>query len=378
MRGRHVFFATCAPGIEPVLHAEAKALRLAKLERQVGGVRFEGTLEDAWRANLWLRTAVRVLLRLERFEALDGDALYERVKAFDWGTLLAPEGTFVVDAQTRDSELNHSRFVEQRVKDAVADRFREHTGVRPSVDRTDPDLRIHVHVFRNRATLSLDTSGDSLHKRGWRRHQGRAPLAETLAAAVVQFSRWDGRAPLVDPFCGSGTLLVEAALIAANSAPGLFRKCFGFERWLGHEAGAFARAKDGARALERVPGRLRLVGSDVDERRIEEARENVAAAGLEGRIELQQADARDFAPRPGWNAWIVTNPPYGERVGEVAKLVPIYRGFGERVRADCAGYHLALLSGEETLARALGIAADERVALVNGALECELLLATVP
>ncbi|TDJ71622.1 MAG: RNA methyltransferase [Planctomycetota bacterium] len=378
MRGRHIFFATCAPGIEPVLHAEAKALRLAKLERQVGGVRFEGTMEDAWRANLWLRTAVRVLLRLERFEALDENALYERVKAFDWAGFVGPEGTFVVDAQTRDSELNHSRYIEQRVKDAVADRFRERTGVRPSVDRTDPDLRIHVHIFRNRATLSVDTSGDSLHKRGWRRHQGRAPLAETLAAAIVRFSRWDGRAPLVDPFCGSGTILVEAALIAANSAPGLFRQQFGFERWPGHEPAAFARAKDAARALERVPGKLQIVGSDVDPARIEEARENVAAAGLEGRIELQEADARDFAPRPGWNAWIVTNPPYGERVGAVARLVPVYQRFGERVRTGCGGYHLALLSGEETLARALGIAPDERVALVNGALECELLLAAVP
>jgi 23S rRNA G2445 N2-methylase RlmL len=299
------------------------------------------------------------------------------VKAFDWSVFIGAEGSFVVDAQSRDSELNHSRYIEQRVKDAVVDRFREATGVRPDVDRVDPDLRIHLHVFKNRATLSVDTSGDSLHKRGWRRHQGRAPLAETLAAAVVQFSRWDGRAPLIDPFCGSGTILVEAALLAANTAPGIFRKQFGFERWAGHEAAAFARAKDAARALERIPRKLQLVGLDYDRARLEEARENVGAAGLEGRVELEQGDARDFAPRPGWNAWIVTNPPYGERVGEVSKLVPVYQRFGKRLRENCGGYHLALLSGEPALARALGIPTDERVALVNGALECELLLAAI-
>ncbi|NOT31438.1 MAG: hypothetical protein HOP15_13405, partial [Planctomycetes bacterium] len=163
---RSVFFVTCARGVEPVLHAEAKAIGLAKIERQVGGVRFEGTRADGWRANLMLRTAVRVLQRLERFEARDGDALYAAVHALEWERWLAPEGSLAVQAQSTESALDHTQFVEQRVKDAVVDRFRARTGTRPSVDRDDPDLGIHLHLYRDRATLSLDTSGEALHKRG--------------------------------------------------------------------------------------------------------------------------------------------------------------------------------------------------------------------
>src|SRR5262245_2638621 len=182
---RSVFFVTCARGVEPVLHAEAKALRLAKLERQVGGVRFEGTRADAWRANLLLRTAVRVLERRARFSAPDADALYAAAREVPWERWLAPEGSLAVQAQSSESVLDHTQFLEKRVKDAVVDRFRAATGTRPAVDREDPDLRIHLHLWRDRATLSLDTSGEALHRRGWRVHQGRAPLAENLAAALA-------------------------------------------------------------------------------------------------------------------------------------------------------------------------------------------------
>jgi 23S rRNA G2445 N2-methylase RlmL len=215
--GREIFFASCAPGIEPVLHEEARALRLAKVERQVGGVRFEGTMRDAWRANLYLRTAIRVLLRVARFEARDTDALYAGVSRVDWSRFLRTDGTFVVDARTKESALDHTLFVEQRVKDAVVDQFRSRSGRRPAVDKESPDLGISVHLFRDRCTVMVDTSGESLHKRGWRRFQGRAPLAETLAAAIVMLSGWDRRSPLLDPFCGSGTILIEGALLAGGA-----------------------------------------------------------------------------------------------------------------------------------------------------------------
>ena len=375
---REVFFATCAPGIEPVLHAEIRALALGKVERQVGGVHFEGTIRDAWRANLWLRTAVRVLKRVARFKVRNADALHAEASSVGWSRFLRADGTFVVDARSKESELDHTLFVEQRVKDAIADQFRAKTGRRPSVDKESPELVVHVHLFRDRCTLLVDTSGESLHKRGWRRFQGRAPLAETLAAAVVMMSGWDRRAPLLDPFCGSATILIEGALIAANVAPGLFRDRFGFERWPGHDAAAWGAMREAARAESAFPPKLVVRGSDQNAGFVEHARENVAAAGLDGRVTLEVANARDFEPRRGWNAWIVTNPPYGERVGDERDLEPLYRRFAERLREHCAGFHLAMLSGNPRLARSLSLKPDRVVALKNGALDCELMLLEIP
>lgn len=375
---RHIFFAVCPPGLEPVLHGELRDLRLAKIERQVGGVYFEGTLEDAWRANLELRTAVRVLLRVERFPAADDTALYAAVADVPWERWLAPEGTLRVDAHSRDSVLDHTRFIEQRVKDAICDRFRDRTGTRPSVDLDQPALRVHAHLFRDRCTLSVDTSGDSLHKRGWRRGQGRAPLSETLAAGCVLLSGWDKRSPFLDPFCGSGTLLVEAAMIAADRPPGSFGRRFAFEGWPGHEATRWQRMRDEARAASKLPRKLTLRGSDADAGHLDDARENLAAAGFEGAVELEVADARDFAPRRGWNGWVVTNPPYGQRVGREADLRRLFTRFGHGLREHCAGYQVALLSGNKNLTAALGFQFDARTRLANGALECELLQVRVP
>ncbi len=372
-----VFFAMCAPGLEPVLHDEIRALRFGKVERQVGGVHFEGQLRDARQANLWLRSAVRVLQRVDRFEARDADALYNGVSAVDWSRFLRPEGTLVVDARSRDSALDHTLFIEQRVKDAIVDQFRARTGERPSVDKDSPELGVFVHLYRDRCTLLVDTTGDSLHKRGWRRFQGRAPLAETLAAAIVSMSQWDRRAPLLDPFCGSGTLLIEGALAAAGIAPGGFRERFGFEHWPSHDAQEWQAQRDVARSAGAFPSKLIVRGWDASADVVESARENVAAAGLDGHLELEVGDVQDFAPRPGWNAWVVTNPPYGERVGDARRLTPLYRAFGQILAERCRGYHLALLSGNELLEEALGVKTTKVVPLKNGALDCRLLLATL-
>jgi 23S rRNA (guanine2445-N2)-methyltransferase len=375
---QETFFVTCAPGLEALLHAELRALRLAKLESQVGGARFQGTIEDAWRVNLKSRVGVRVLLRLARFEAATGDELHAGATSVDWSRFLNSDGTFRVDAQSSESALDHTLFVQQRVKDAVADSFRERTGIRPSVDLEDPHLSIHVHLHRDRCTLSADTSGDSLHKRGWRQFQGRAPLAETLAAAIVLQSGWDRRSPLLDPFCGSGTVLIEAALLAGGVAPGTFRKRFGFERWPGHDAERWHASVAEARAQVRFPPKLMLIGSDADPKSVDGARENLRSAGLEERIRIEVGDVDAFRPKPGWNAWIVTNPPYGERVGREADLAPIYRRFGAILRERCAGYHVAVLSGNPVLAQHIGLKPDKRMRMKNGALECELLELAIP
>jgi len=374
---RCVFFATCTRGVEPVLHAELAALKLARVERQVGGVRFEGTPADAWRANLELATAVRVLWRLARFEARDGDELHARALEIEWERFLAPDGTLAVQAQSSESQLDHTQFLEQRVKDAVVDRFRARTGRRPSVDRESPDLAIHAHVYRDRVTLSLDTSGEPLHKRGWRLHQGRAPLAETLAAAVVRLSGWDRRAPLVDPFAGSGTIAIEAAWFASGRAPGA-RRSFGFERWLGHDARAF----DALRAARAEPvktagKRATLLALDHDPERVAEARSNAEHAGVGDWLRCEVADARELALKPGWNAWVVSNAPYGLRIGDDGEVGPLLTAFGARLREVGQGTTLALLAGKREHVRALALRGLERHALVNGGLACVLVVGQV-
>lgn len=371
---RERFFATCAPGLEPLLHAEAGELGLSKLERQVGGVYFEGTLDDALRANLWLRTAIRVLMRVARFEAKDGDALYAGARAIEWERFVRADGTLIVDAHTSDSELDHSLFLEQRVKDAIVDQLRDKFGKRPTVAKEGADLGVYVHLFRDRCTLLVDTSGESLHKRGWRRFQGRAPLAETFAAALVLASNWDRRAPLVDPFCGSGTVLVEAALIARHMAPGLFREKFGCERWPGAELRKATQLREQARAAAK-PSKARLWGRDLDRAMLAGAKENLEAAGLGDAIELEQGNALDFAPRKGWGAWIVSNPPWGERIGEERDVARLYSQFGALLRERCAGFHASLLVRKGAIAEELRLPNPRRTRVLNGGIECELVTA---
>ena len=369
------YFVTCAPGVEALLHAELRALKLGRVERQVGGVYFEGSERDCMRANLHLRTAVRVLRRLARFQASGSDELYDCASQVAWENWLPIGATLLVAAHTKDSTLDHSHFIEQRVKDAICDALLERRGARPTVDKQRPDLRVHAHYYRDRCTLLVDTSGESLARRGWRRFTGRAPMAETLAAAVLMHSGWDCRSPLIDPFCGSGTLFVEALLLATGKAPGSLRERFAFESFPDFDARLWRRLLDEARGLERPLGKLRIVGSDLDGATLEGAAKNLAAAGFEGAVQLEVRDAAHFAPKRGWNGWVVTNPPYGERLGRSEDLLGLYRAFGERLRASCEGYSLALLSGAEDLSAALELGNAERHGITNGALECELLCA---
>jgi len=369
---RYVHFATCAPGAEPCLHAEVKALGLARHERQVGGVQFEGTARDAWRANLWLRSAVRVLRRVARFEAPDEASLDAGVAAVDWSRFLRPDGRLWIDAQAKESALSHSRFVAQRVKDSIVDQLRAADGTRPEVERDEPDLRVHVHLFRDRATLSVDTSGASLHLRGWRVAQGRAPLAETLAATVVLASGWDRRSPLVDPFCGSGTLLVEAVLCAANIAPGLTRARFGFEAWGDHDEAGWQRERASAAAARVAVPKLRLLARDREAERVDEARAHLAVFGFDAQCTFEVGDALAWEPRKGWNAHVLSNLPYGERIGADDDVIALHREFGALLRAQAGGYRVSLLVGSRSLAKRLSLQ-GERIELVNGGLDVVLL-----
>ena len=370
MRLEH--FITCSPGVEPILHAEVKALRLSNVEQQVGGVRFIGSMHDAWRANLELRTAIRVLQRLDLLAAPDADELYKHVLAVDWRKYLREDGTFFVDAQCRESELDHSQFVAQRTKDGVVDFFRKKTGKRPSVAKEDADLRIHVHIWKDRATLSVDTSGNSLHKRGWRKYQGLAPLSETLSAAMVLHSGWNRRSPVVDPFCGSGTLLIEAALLAADHAPGLFRS-FGFENWPIHDLYAYGKLREVVASRIKMPRKLQLVGCDIEHRHLAGIQANAESAGVADLVRVEQGDALEFPWKRGWNAQILSNLPYGMRVGDLAQITQLHRDFGKSARDQCAGYRVALLVGSRQLTNALGFKTWDEIPIQNGPIPCRLL-----
>ena len=368
---RWTCFATCANGLEPLLHEELRALKASKVERQVGGVRFDATLAEVWRANLELRTATRVLVRLGQFSARDAEELYRGAAGLPFEERWEKGSDLWVSARTKESELDHTRFIEQRVKDAVCDRLRERAGARPDVNKDNPGLRLDVHVYRDRVTLSMDSSGEPLFKRGWRVHQGRAPLAETLAAGCVLLSGWDRRAPLVDPFCGSGTVLIEAALLALGIAPGSFGRSYGFERWKKAAPGEFAKLRQKVEQARGKAGKLRLMGFDHHPERVAQARENVTAAGLDGMITIEQRAFADLELKRGWNAWIVSNAPYGQRVGDREGVLAVHRELGRRLREEWAGSHLALLVGSRELGDALGLD-TKRLALSNGGLETEL------
>jgi 23S rRNA G2445 N2-methylase RlmL len=377
---RHTFFATCAPGLEPILHAEARGLELAKLERQVGGVRFEGRLQDAWRANLWLRTAVRVLLRLSRFEAADANALYAGVQHIDWREWIAPGATIAISAQTKESALDHSQFVEQRVKDAIVDQLRAATG-RASVGRQGrarrPRARAHLaaSVARSRSTLQASrcTSAAGAGSRDARRWPRRSRQASCSSRAGIGARPWSIR------FCGSGTLLIERRAVGGQRRAGLVPRALRLrEAARPRDAARWQALREEARGQAVVPKKLALLGLERDAATAKSALENVQAAGLAGRIAIEEGAAESWDYKPGWNAWLVTNPPYGERVGDERALESLYKRFGNRLAERCGGWHLALLSGNPRLARALGLPVQQRTALKNGSIDCELLALEIP
>ena len=374
------FFATAAKGTEPALRDELRELRLSEVRADRGGVHFAGPFEDAWRACLWSRVAVRVLAWRAAFPAPDGEGLYEGVRAIDWSPFLSRSHTLAVKATCRSSRLTHTQFIAQKTKDAIVDSLREQYGARPSVDLRDPDVNVVVHLVKNQADVYLDMSGGALHKRGYRARAGDAPLKETLAAAVVRLSGWDRKRPLVDPMCGSGTIAIEAAAWARGLAPGLARARFGFERWAYFDASMqkqMAELREDARAepLRRKAAREAVVSaSDIDGALVALARTNAEDAGVT--LTLEKRDVRDIAPTvpPGV---IVTNPPYGARLDSTAAL---YGDMG-RVFSRLHGHSLAILAGSsaaQAIEKAIAVEKKSWLLLYNGDIECKLLSYDVP
>lgn len=373
------FFATCPKGLEYLLRDELAALG-SDAHEALAGVRFSGELEDAYRACLESRLASRILMPLAEFDAPDADALYAGVRAIDWSEHLAPDATLAIDASGSSGSITHSGFAAQKVKDAIVDQCRERFDTRPTIQPERPDVRLNLRLHKGRATLSLDLSGEPLHRRGWRREQGEAPLKENLACVMLLRARWpeihEQGGALVDPMCGSGTLLIEAAWMAAGAAPALQRDYFGFLGWRGHDAALWRRLHDAAqeRTLEGLRGlRTCFFGSDSNPRMIAIATHNLQTAGVAGFVTLDKRDASHLQRPPGFTSGlVVTNPPYGERMGEIATLPALYRALGERLKADFVGWRAAVLTSEPELERALGLHVDKRYVLFNGALECRL------
>ncbi len=358
------FFATAAKGTEPLLRDELAELGLPRVRADRGGVHFGAEPKDAYRACLWSRIAQRVLEPLSEFACPNEDALYAGVKGIEWRRVLDPSRTLAVRAACRSSRLTHTQYIAQRSKDAVVDQLRELHGARPSVDRRAPDVQLFVHLVKDRATVYLDYSGDSLHEHGFRQLQGAAPIKETLAAALVRYSGWDRESPIVDVMCGSGTLLLEAGLWAARRAPGLAREDFGFERWADFDADArrlMSELRQEAReaALEL---QVQLIGSDQDPKALEAAQANATSAGL--RLSLRQQPVTNAVPSAD-RGGLVINPPYGERLGRGATLSQDLGAALRRFRGYQRGVIVPRLFD-------LPLAADKFLLVFNGAIECEL------
>lgn len=375
MAERIALFATTARGTEDLLADELKELGTKRIRQDRGGVRFLASLDEALRVCLWSRIAMRVLYPLGEFEARGAEGLYDAVASVPWEEHLTPEHTFAVDATLKDSEHSHSGFVALKVKDAIVDRMREKRRARPDVDTRNPDVRVVAHLARERLSLSLDLVGEPLNRRGYRVRPTPAPLKETLAAAMLRAAGYTGEEPVVDPMCGSGTLLIEAGLIARRRAPGIARD-FSVERWpnLGERARELlADMRADARRNERKV-LFPLLGCDKDPEAVEAARRNVRAAKLSEEIRLAEGDATKPLPVPEGGGLLITNPPYGERIGTGGQkgMKAFYFKLGENLRR-LDGWRVVVLSGNPAFESAFGMRPLSRRDLWNGPIPCTLL-----
>lgn len=355
-------------GLEEVLAQEL--IELGANDVQIGRrmVSFSGNQEMMYRANFCLRTAVRVLKPISHFRARNADEVYKAVKEIEWKDILDLDTSFVVDTTVYSTEFRNSKFVAYKVKDAIVDYFMEREGKRPNISVANPDLRLNIHIAEDNCTLSLDSSGESLHLRGYRTATVEAPINEVLAAALIKMSGWKFDCDLIDPFCGSGTILVEAALMARNIYPGVFRQKFGFENWKDFNPellSSIFEDDSNERTFEH-----RIVGSDINLRAVEAALANAKAAGVADLITVEQREIRDFK-KPEMPAVLITNPPYGERL-RPEDLSDIYRTLGEKLKREFQGGEAWIISSREELFDSMRLRPSFKVPLQNGSLDCEL------
>lgn len=372
-------FASTPKGMEQLLADEIKQFGGFHMKPVRAGVEFAGTLETAYKLCLWSRIANRILLPLPSFEAKTPEALYDGIQKTDWSQHMSPEGTMAVDFNISRSKINHSHYAALKVKDAIVDQFRDTFDLRPSIDTEFPDLRINCYLSKNICRLSLDLSGDSLHRRGYRLEGGGAPLKENLAAAILTLANWPEMSrhggSLLDPMCGSGTFLIEGAMIAADIAPGLLRTHFGFKYWKKHDPILWASLLDNAlqrrdAGLEKLPP---IQGYDIDGKMISIARANVERAGLTDYIKISPSDISKVTPNALPAGLVVCNPPYGERLGGSKDLALLYRQLGSTLNKSFPDWHSAIFTGLPKMASHTGLYPESKHTLFNGTLQCSLL-----
>jgi 23S rRNA (guanine2445-N2)-methyltransferase / 23S rRNA (guanine2069-N7)-methyltransferase len=371
-------FVTTPHGLEKPLADELRQLGAESVRPGRAGVTCRGDLAIAYRTCLWSRLANRVLMPLAEFPAPSPEALYHGVQLIDWSKHLDVDGTLAITFFADRSKITHSQYGAQRVKDAIVDQFRERTGRRPSVDRERPDLRVNVYLHRDRARMSIDLSGESLHRRGYRSEAGAAPLKENLAAGLLALAGWPQIAQqggaLVDPLCGSGTLAIEGALMAADIAPGLLRNHFGFVGWLGHDRALWAELR--AEAVQRREAGLAklppIIASDLDQRVLNIARDNASRAGLGAHIQFSRRDCMDVRPLGAQPGLFISNPPYGERLDAEPGVARLYGNLGRLLRQHFTGWRAAIFTGNTPLLHRVKLTPEQNFPLRNGAIDCRL------
>lgn len=366
------YFATVARGLEPIAAQELERLGAKEIRPDFTGVHFVGNQELLYRVNLWARTIFRVLVTLREFASPDAESLYKGVQKIDWEQYLTPQNTLSVTATGGNDKLNHTHFTALQVKNAIVDQQRDQFGERSSVDTQDADVGINIHIHKDRCTLSLDSSGTSLHRRGYRPAVGIAPLKETLAAALLEMSEWQPDLPFLDPLCGSGTLPIEASLKALNIAPGVFRRQFAFEKWLDFEPELWEKLLNEAQngELDQLPAPI--MGSDRDPDLLVQARTNAQQCGLAQQINFNLADIA-LIEAPSSSGVIICNPPYGERLGDAQELGYFYKLLGDVFKQRFQGWTAFVLTGNKELAKRVGLKASRRIPVYNGSIACTLL-----
>jgi 23S rRNA (guanine2445-N2)-methyltransferase / 23S rRNA (guanine2069-N7)-methyltransferase len=378
MNGAEIaFIATVPRGLADLLGRELQSFGAAEIRERATGVSFKGTLETAYRACLWSRVASRVLLELTQFNAADADEFHSRVRAFDWSAHIDPGRTIACEFTGKHPGITNSHFGALRLKDGICDRLRDDTGARPDVALVRPSVRIHAHANGTQISLSLDLAGEGLHRRGYRTEAGEAPLRENLAAGILLRARWDEAAErgaeFLDPMCGSGTLVIEAAMIAARRAPALLRDYFGFLGWKRHDAALWQRLIADAQAQQRTAVDSLIRGSDLDQCSLSTAAANAQRAGVAGLVQFEHRPIASVAPLTTQPGFICVNPPYGERLGDEVQAQALYAQLGQRLRAQFAGWDAAILCPSPESVRALNLRSYRVHELLNGTIPVRLL-----
>lgn len=357
-------------GLEQVLAQELIELGANNVQIQRRAVSFTGDKRMLYSANFCLRTASRILVPIATFQAKNTDNIYEQAKQVDWAQYMTPKTTFQIDATVYSDLFRHSQFITYRVKDAIVDYWIEHGGVRPNVQLTNPDMYLNVHVAGDTVTLSLDSSGESLHKRGYRVANTQAPINEALAAGMLLLAGWKGQSDFYDPMCGSGTLLIEAALIAHNIAPGIYRKGFAFEKWANFDAELFDDiSSDDSRERD---FEHKIYGSDAGFYAVQATIKNVQSAGLQRDIEVKQIRVQEIklADIDTDGALVMINPPYGERLSQDKDVLRLYQDMGSTLKHQFDGATVWVISSNEDALKCIGLRPAKKIRLVNGDLEC--------